>query len=148
MTTENTTETKVEDKVTETVEKVGKKVENVLDKLVENQTRLVEAAATARDRSRRVTDEYLRSVSDAQREAIDLTKQVVSNPTAYSTNIEAFLESTTANQSRAMEMTKLFYREQADATSEFQKLFAPLFESTKGFADISKPFQSFWQKSA
>lgn len=148
MTTENTTETKVEDKVTETVEKVGKRVENVLNKLVENQTRLAEAAATARDRSRRVTDEYLSAVAEAQREALDLTKQVASNPTAYSTNIEAFLESATANQSRAMEMTKLFYREQADATSEFQKLVAPLFESTKGFADISENFQSFWKKSA
>jgi hypothetical protein len=37
-----------------------------------------------------VTDEYLRSLSDAQREAIDLTEQVVANPTAYSTNIEGF----------------------------------------------------------
>jgi hypothetical protein len=57
MTTENKMETKVEDKVTETVEKVGKKVENVLDKLVENQTRLVEAAAMARSfapRDRRI----------------------------------------------------------------------------------------------
>jgi len=148
MTTKKTTDTKVEDKVTETVEKVGKTMENVMDKLVDSQARLAEATATARDRSRRVTDEYLRSMSEAQREAIELTKQLATNPTAYSSNIEAYLESATATQSRAMEMTKLFYREQADATAEFQKLVAPLFESTQGFADISKNFQSFWKKSA
>ncbi len=58
------------------------------------------------------------------------------------------LESVTQAQARAMEMTKLFYREQAEATSEFQKVMAPLFESTKGFGDITKNFQSFMQKSA
>ena len=87
-------------------------------------------------------------MSEAQREALDLTKQLASNPTAYGANIEAMLESATASQARAMEMTKLFYREQADATAEFQKLVTPLFESTKGFADISENLQSFWKKSA
>ena len=142
------TETKAEEAVNATVEKVGKTVENVLDKLVENQTRLIEAATTARDRSRRVTDEYLRSLAETQRDMLDLTKKVAANPTAYKSNIEAFLESTTATQSRAMELTKMFYREQADATANFQQPVAPLFESTKGFADISKNFQTFWQKSA
>jgi hypothetical protein len=148
MTTKKTTQTKAEDKVTETVENVGKTVESVLDKLVENQTRLTEAAETARDRSRRVSDEYIKSLANAQREALELSKQVASHPTAYGKNIEALLESATSAQARAMEMTKLFYREQAEATSEFQKLVAPLFESTKGFADITKNFQSFMQKSA
>ncbi len=148
MATKSKTETKVEDAVNETAEKVGKTVENVLDKLVENQARLTEAATTARDRSRRVTDEYLRSLAETQRDVLDLSKKLASNPTAYNSNIEAFLESTTATQSRAMEITKLFYREQADATAEFQKLVAPLFESTKGFADISKNMQAFWPKSA
>jgi predicted phage tail protein len=148
MTTKKTTQTQTEDPVTETAEKVGKTVENVMDKLVESQTRLAEAAATARDRSRRVTDECVKSVADAQRDALELTKELASHPSAHGKNIEAILESATATQARAMEMTKLFYREQAEATAEFQKLIAPLFESTKGFADISKNFQTFLQKSA
>jgi len=148
MTTENTAEAQVEDKVTETVEKMGKKVENVLDKLVDNQNRLVEAAATARDRSRRVTDEYVKSVADAQRDALALTKELAAHPTEYGKNMEAMLESATNAQSRAMEITKMFYREQAEATSEFQKIVAPLFESTKGFGDFTKNFQAFMQKTA
>lgn len=148
MATQKTTDTKAEGTVNETVAKVGKTVENVMDKLVENQARMADAATTARDRSRRVTDEYLRSLAETQRDALDLTKKLAANPTDYKVNIEAVLESTTATQSRAMEITKLMYREQADATAEFQKLVAPLFESTKGFADISKNFQTFWQKSA
>jgi uncharacterized protein YbjQ (UPF0145 family) len=148
MTTRKTTTTTTKDKVAETAEKVGQTVENVMDKLVESQTRLADAAATARDRSRRVTDEYVKSVADAQRDALALTKELASHPSAHGKNIEAILESVTATQARAMEITKLFYREQADATAEFQKLVAPLFESTKGFADISKNFQTFMQKSA
>jgi hypothetical protein len=134
--------------VTETVEKMGKTVENVLDRLVESQNRLIEAAETARARSRRVTDEYVKSVAEAQRDALELTKRLASQPTAVGKNMEAFLESATAAQARAMEMTKLFYREQAEATSEFQKLVAPLFESTQGFADFTKNIQAFMQKSA
>ena len=61
--------TKVEEQVTETVEKMGKTVENVLDRIVENQTRLAEAAASARDRSRRVSDEYVKSLATAQSDA-------------------------------------------------------------------------------
>jgi len=142
------TEEKVEDKVSETVEKVSKTFESVLDKLVESQNRLIEAAETARTRSRHVTDEYVKSMAEAQRDALELTKKLASQPTAYSKNMEAVLESATAAQARAMEMTKLFYREQAEATSEFQKLVAPLFESTKGFADFTKGFDAFMKKSA
>lgn len=148
MTTKNKPETKVEEQVSETVEKVGKTVENVLEKLVENQSRLVDAAATARDRSRRVTDEYVKSVADAQRDALELTKALAAHPTATGENIEAIMEAATAAQARAMEITKLFYREQAEATAELQKLVAPLFESTKGFADLSKNFPSFFRNSA
>ena len=45
-------------------------------------------------------------------------------------------------------MTKLFYREQAEATAEFQQLVAPLFESNKGFEMLSKNFRSFLDKTA
>jgi hypothetical protein len=140
--------TKVEEQVTETVEKMGKTVENVLDRIVENQTRLAEAAASARDRSRRVSDEYVKSLATAQSDASKLAKQMAGSPTAYNSNIQALVESTTAAQTRAMEMTKLFYREQAEATAEFQQLVAPLFESNKGFEMLSKNFRSFLDKTA
>lgn len=140
--------TKVEEQVTESVEKIGKSVENVLDRIVETQTRLAEAAASARDRSRRVSDEYVRSLADAQSCATDVAKQMAAAPTAYNDNIEALLASATASQARAMEMTKLFYREQAEATAEFQKLVAPLFESNKGFEMLSKNFRSMLDKTA
>ncbi len=148
MTDATAAETPVQDKVTETAEKVGKQVENLVDKLAENQTRFAEAAATARDRSRRVTDEYMNSLAAAQRDALSLAKELAAHPTEFGKNMEAMLDSATQAQARAMEMTKLFYREQAEATSEFQKVMAPLFESTKGFGDLTKNFQSFMQKSA
>jgi len=148
MATRKTAQKPVQDTVSETAEKVGKRVEDVLDTMVENQHKLADAAATARDRSRRVTDEYIKSVADAQRDALNLTKEIASHPTEYGKNVEAMLESATQAQARAMEITKLFYREQAEATSEFQKIVAPLFESTKGFGDFTKNFQSFMQKSA
>ena len=148
MATKKTAETPAQDKVTETAEKVGKQVETVLEKMVENQHKFADAAATARDRSRRVTDEYIKSVADAQRDALNLTKEIASHPTEYGKNIEAMLESATQAQARAMEITKLFYREQAEATTEFQKIVAPLFESTKGFGDFTKNFQQFMQKTA
>jgi hypothetical protein len=148
MVTKKTSDSAAKKPVNEAVQKVGKSVENVMGKLVENQAKLTEAAVVARDRSRRVSDEYLRSLAETQRDVLDLTKKLAANPTAHSSNIEALLESATATQSRAMEITKLFYREQADATAEFQRLVAPLFESTKGFDDITKNFQTLWKKSA
>lgn len=139
---------KTNDKVTEAVEKAGKTIESTLDKLVDSQTRLLEAAETARDRSRRLSDEYLKSVADAQRDVIELTKTIASQPTEMGKNMEAVLESATAAQARAMEITKNFYREQAEATSELQRLVSPLFQPTEGFADLTKNFRSFMQKGA
>ena len=148
MTTDTTNDaaSAAKDAASDAAEKAGKTVEGLLDRIAENQNRLIEAVETARDRTRRVTDEYAKSVAEAQREAIALTRELASHPTAAGKNMEAILESTTAAQARAMEMTKMLYREQVEATEEFQKMMQPLFESTKGLGDLTKRFQSILPK--
>ena len=148
MATKQATPPKVDDKITESVEKVSKTVENALERLVESQTRLAEAVVIGRDRSRRVSDATVKSIADSQRCALELTRQIASAPTAYTANIEAFLESATAAQARAMDIAKIFYTEQADAASDLQKFVAPLFASSKGFDYLTKGFQAFMPKSA
>lgn len=69
-----------------------------MDKPVENQNRLIDAAVIARDRGRQVTDEYIKSVADAQRDALELTKELTAHPSVTSKNVETILESVAATR--------------------------------------------------
>lgn len=101
-------------------------------------------ASRARTSTSRIADQLTESLVASQRNALELTKAVAAEPTAYGKNMEAFMASLNTAQERALETAKVLYREQADAASELRSSVEALFESSKTLAKPFEKMTSMW----
>lgn len=138
MSTENTVVQDAQNAAAEAGHKVQDTVNTYIDRLMEGHTRLAAAVGTTRERNARVADKMIDTVLSGQREALELTKTFVSQPTAYGKNMEAFMQSLTNAQERTIDLAKTVYKEQAEATAEARELVEPLIPDAAAFG---KPFE-------
>ena len=119
-----------------------------LERLECGHTRFAEALGSARERSARVADKLIENLLAGQRDALTLGKTLVTQPTEYGKNVEAFLHSLTSAQERAMEFAKTVYRTNSEIAAEARAAAASAIESGK---TLGKPFErltSAWMPAA
>ena len=119
-----------------------------LERLESGHTRFAEALGTARERTARVTDKLVENLLASQRDALNLGKTLVGQPTEYGKNVEALLHSLTSAQERALEFAKTVYRTNSEIVAEARTAAASALESSKS---LGKPFErltSLWMPAA
>ena len=115
-----------------------------IERLEQGHGRYAERFATARARNARIADKFVESMMAGQRDALELTKAVTADPTAYGKNMEAIMQSMSTAQERALDAAKTLYREQAEATAELRTIAEKMFESSKGLAKPFEKMTSMW----
>lgn len=119
-----------------------------LERLLCSHERFADALGTARARSARVADKFFELLLASQRDAIVLSKALVSQPAAYGKNVEAFLQSLSTAQERALELAKTVYREQTDAATEARAVAERAFAASKTLTQPFERLSGMWMPAA
>lgn len=132
----------------EVADKITNSARAYVERMADSHQRLLSGLETARARHTRIADTLFEASLAAQREAIELTKSVVDEPTAHSKNIEAVMDSLNLAQQRALDVGKTLYREQAEVGAEIRGAYEKYFAAS---GDLTKPFQKMtemWMSAA
>lgn len=132
----------------EAAEQIKDNTNAYLERLLCSHERFADALGTARARRARVADKCLELLLAGQRDAIVLSKGLVSQPAAYGKNMEAFLQSLSTAQERALELAKAVYREQTDAAAEARAVAERAFAASKTLAQPFEKFSGMWMPAA
>ena len=125
---------------TEVAQTVNAATQSIIERLQTGHERFAEALCTSRARSARVADKFVEILLAGQREAIELSKSISIEPTAYGKNMETFVQSLSTAQERMLDLAKTVYREQAEAAVAVRGLAERAIESGKTF---TKTFEQF-----
>lgn len=128
--------------------KIADSANDYIERLAKGHDKLTESVQTARERNARIADKIFESVVAGQRDALDVTKKIVSEPTAYGKNMETMVNSMTAAQERTMDVVKAIYREQSEAAAEMRGYFENTFEGGKVFTQPFEKMQEMWAAAA
>ena len=121
-------------------------ISSFLDRVSAQQEEAWKAFGTFTERATRVNEEFTNSLVAGQKDAIALTKKIVSKPTDLTGNTEAFLDSLTANQERSMKLAKVVYTEQNQAADKFREVVEPLFERQFDFNESARKMNEMIKK--
>lgn len=127
-----------------------------IDMLIENQDRFNKALAGARKRSSKLTEMVTDQVVQGQIEALELTKRVATNPSAYSENTKAVLDAAAGAQSRSLDFARDLYNEQVKAAESMRESVQTAVESSREASEAAielgrawganNPMAEAWQK--
>ncbi|MFN0096725.1 MAG: hypothetical protein ACKVVT_18360 [Dehalococcoidia bacterium] len=119
-------------------------VQKYFDTLLASYDILVDAVEKANDRGMKVTKAFASDITQGQREAIALGKQLAGEPSDVSSFYTAMLQSTTEAQGRMLSFTQLAYQEAlgagTDARETVQALVEANKETTKAAMDAARSF--------
>ncbi|MCB1748670.1 MAG: hypothetical protein H6977_02315 [Gammaproteobacteria bacterium] len=118
------------------------------ERMLSAHERLANAMATARARNARVADKFFEALVAGQRDALELSRAMIAEPTAYAKNMEAVVHSMTTAQERALEVAKTVYREQSEATGEMREAAGKAFESAKTWMPSFDKMKDLWSPVA
>lgn len=128
-----------------------------IDRIIENQGRLSEALAAARQRGTKIVEMMSDQVVQGQREALELAKLVATNPSAYTENSKAMLDAAIESQNRGLDFAKELYKEQAAAAENLRESMQSVMESSREAAEsamelgrswsLDNPMSGAWQRS-
>ncbi len=133
---------------TEVPQKIVESTMAYLGRLREGHEKYAEAVKTLRERNARVADVFTDAMMTGQREAIELTKTLAAEPTAYAKNMDTLVQAMSDVQERALEVAKILYREQAEAVGEYRAVAEKTLEASKA---IGRPFEkmtAMWMPAA
>ena len=119
-------------------------VERLMDLIIENQGRVNKALASARKRGVKITEMVSEQMMQGQREALELTKMMATNPTAYSENAKAMMDAAAEAQSRAMDFAKEIYNEQVEAAESLRDSMQTMMESSREAAEAAMEMSRTW----
>ena len=140
------------DKTNEAISDIPRKIAESADQLLERvtarQERVAEVISTTRARNTRISEELFKTVIAGQREALALGKTIAAEPMAYNKNISAFVNSMTAAQERALEVSKLVIREQSEALAETRAAAEKAFSGLKALTQPFEKMTSMWFPAA
>jgi hypothetical protein len=94
----------------------------VYDSLNDGYDAVIDAVRAANDRGHRVSTALIEDAQRSQREAVDLVKKWADAPLDFLGLYSAFVETTTKAQSRALEATREWFGEMANAQQESRQV--------------------------
>ncbi|MFK7863290.1 MAG: hypothetical protein AB8B95_03585 [Pseudohongiellaceae bacterium] len=141
--TENTVESNTEAKYS---------LDSYFENMNKGAEKMAEGFAVARERNARIMDQFVESVTSGQKDFIELSRTVASQPTDYRSNMQLMLDTMNRRQACALEFGKAVYREQSDmsstVTENMNKLFAPMRDAGIDWTAPYKKMAEYWVPSA
>ena len=117
------------------------------DALLASYDALAHAIEQANERGLRISRQLLTDVNAAQRQALDLAKQVAANPNDTAAAYSAIMESAVAAQSQALDFTQSAYKEAIAAGSEGRDALDALLSTSRAAAEAALAIAREWQSS-
>ena len=119
-------------------------VSKYFDALLESYDILVDAVSKTNERGIKVSQNLVQDVVKGQRDAIELSRKLVSEPSDVGQFYTALLESATAAQGRALTFAQNAYQEAlaagTDARETVEKLVEANRETTKAAVDAARTY--------
>ena len=131
----------------EAINKISESTNAYIERLQQGHEKFAEVVDTARTRTALINDKLIETIIAGQRDALDFGKAVAAQPTEFGKNLEAAMQALTAAQERAVDLTKVFYRVQADAAADARAIASRLFEGSKSFAKPFEKITAMWLPS-
>ncbi len=122
----------------------GSDITRFIDMLIENQGRFNKALASARKRGTKITEMVTEQVVQGQREALELTKMVATNPSNYSENSKALMDAAAEAQSRSLDFARELYNEQVKAAESVRESMQAAMEDSREAAQAAMELGRSW----
>ena len=106
---------------------------------------LARAIEQANERGLGLSRQLLAEVTAAQRQALDLAKQVAANPADMAAAYSAIMESAVAAQSQALDYTQSAYKEALSASGEAREALDSLLSASRTAAEAALALSREWQ---
>ncbi len=106
---------------------------------------LARAIEQANERGLGLSRQLLAEVTAAQRQALDLAKQVAGNPADMAAAYSAIMESAVAAQSQALDFTQSAYKEALSASGEAREALDSLLSASRTAAEAALDLSREWQ---
>jgi hypothetical protein len=121
--------------------------EQYFDALLASYDALSRAIEQANERGLGLSRQLLSEVTAAQRQTLDLAKQVAANPADMAAAYSAIMESAVAAQSQALDFTQTAYKEAVAASSEAREALDSLLNASRTAAEAALELSRDWQAS-
>ncbi len=121
--------------------------EQYFNALLESYDTLTRAIEQANERGLGLSRQLLAEVTAAQRQTLDLAKQVASNPSDMAAAYSAIMESAVAAQSQALDFTQTAYKEAVAASGEAREALDSLLNASRAAAEAALDLSREWQAS-
>lgn len=119
--------------------------EQYFDALLSSYDALTRAIEQANERGLGLSRQLLAEVTAAQRQALDLAKQVAADPSDVAAAYSAIMESAVAAQSQALDFTQSAYKEAVAASGEAREALDSLLNSSRTAAEAALSLSREWQ---
>ena len=123
------------------------RTEQYFDALLESYDALTRAIEQANERGLGLSRQLLSEVTAAQRQTLDLAKQVAANPADMAAAYSAIMESAVAAQSQALDFTQAAYKEAVAASGEAREALDSLLNASRTAAEAALDLSREWQAS-
>ncbi len=117
------------------------------DALLASYDALTRAIEQANERGLGLSRQLLTDVTAAQRQALDLARQVAANPSDMAAAYSAIMESAVAAQSQALDFTQTAYKEAVAASGEAREALESLLSASRTAAEAALSLSREWQTS-
>ena len=121
--------------------------EQYFNALLESYDALTRAIEQANERGLGLSRQLLAEVTAAQRQTLDLARQVASNPSDMAAAYSAIMESAVAAQSQALDFTQTAYKEAVAASGEAREALDSLLNASRAAAEAALDLSREWQSS-
>lgn len=92
---------------------------------------VIDAVRAANDRGHRVSAAMIEQAQESQREAVDLAKKFIAAPLDIPGFYSTVVENTTKAQGRALEATRQWFGEMAEAQKETREIFQRMIKANR-----------------
>jgi hypothetical protein len=98
---------------------------------------VIDAIRAANDRGHRVSAAFIEQAQENQREAVELAKKFIASPLDISGFYSSVVENTTKAQGRALEATRQWFGEMAEAQKETREIVQRVIRANRAANDAS-----------
>jgi len=98
---------------------------------------VIDAVRAANDRGHRVQAAFIEQAQENQREAVELAKKFIAAPLDVSGLYSTVVENTTKAQGRALEATRQWFGELAEAQKETREIFQRVIKANRAANDAT-----------
>ena len=121
--------------------------EQYFEALLSSYDALTRAIEQANERGLGISRQLLADVTAAQRQALELARQVAANPADMAAAYSAVMESAVAAQSQALDFAQNTYKEALAASGEAREALDTLLNASRTAAEAAITLSREWQAS-